>query len=273
MTQKELDDIISNDIYFQKRKNPTESELRLFLREVGYHCPLCGTELQSRKQKKPSLKRFQIAHIYPNRPTIDQYETLDGLERMGKSTEDFENKIALCLNCHPEQDFRTTKEDYLRLLEIKKMLLSHEGRHDALHDLSLEAEIAQVVEKICSIDFNQEPIPVAKKFRKNEFLFLAKIEGFVKFYYTYINQCFVERDGKEGFLFDNLSSEMKIAFGKLKVQSTSEQMDKSQIFASLVDWLKHQMVKNQIFSPSTDACEAVVAFFIQHCEVFDEISE
>ena len=274
MTQKELDNIIDNDTYFQKRKNPTQSEVRLFLREVDYHCPLCGTELQSRKQKKPDHKRFEIAHIYPNRPTVSQYETLLGLERLGTSTEDFENKIALCLNCHSEQDFQTTQEDYLKLLKVKKRYLSQEGQHEVLRDLSLEADITRVVREICSlvleqsIDLNYDPVPLPKKFQKDDRLLIAKIKGYVDYYYTYIQQRFIEHDGKEAFCFNNLSSEMKIAFTKLKIQSQSDQMDKSQVFTSLVEWIKHKTL-----SPSTDACEAVVAFFVQHCEVFDEISE
>ena len=123
MTQEELNKVIENDSYFQPRKQPSQTDLRFFLREVNHHCPLCGEELHSRKQRKQEQKRFEIAHIYPNRPTIAQYETLRGVERLGTSTEDFANKIALCLNCHPEQDFQTTKEDYMRLLKIKKNLL------------------------------------------------------------------------------------------------------------------------------------------------------
>ena len=64
-----FDNVLEADMYLEKRKNPNEAELRLFLREVDYHCPLCGKELQSLKQKKISEKQFQIAHIYPNRPT------------------------------------------------------------------------------------------------------------------------------------------------------------------------------------------------------------
>lgn len=52
MTQEELNRIIDSDSYFAARKDPSEAEIRLFLREVDFHCPLCGVELQSRQQKK-----------------------------------------------------------------------------------------------------------------------------------------------------------------------------------------------------------------------------
>ena len=125
MTQEELNRIIDSDSYFAARKDPSEAEIRLFLREVDFHCPLCSVELQSRQQKKPRHKRFEIAHIYPNRPTIEQYLALDGVERLGNNSESFENKIALCMTCHSTQDFHTTAEDYNRLLNIKNSAFYH----------------------------------------------------------------------------------------------------------------------------------------------------
>lgn len=119
MTQEELNQIIEDDSYLIARKDPSEAELRLFLREVNFHCPLCGKELQNRRQKKQRQKLFEIAHIYPNRPTLEQYSVLSGMERLGNNSETFENKIALCKNCHSTQDFHTTVEEYQRLLDIK----------------------------------------------------------------------------------------------------------------------------------------------------------
>ena len=63
MTQEELNAILDNDPYQQKRKEPTENEIRLFLREVNYHCPLCGKELQAKKQKKAN-RMFEIAQCH-----------------------------------------------------------------------------------------------------------------------------------------------------------------------------------------------------------------
>ena len=41
MTQEELNRIIDSDSYFTTRKDTSEAEIRLFLREVNFHCPLC----------------------------------------------------------------------------------------------------------------------------------------------------------------------------------------------------------------------------------------
>ena len=94
MSPEEFEEAKNNDAYLQTRKRNHDYEIRLFLHEVNFCCPLCGKLLQSRYQKKPAARRFEIAHIYPNSPTQKQYETLAGLERLGTTCEDFENKIA-----------------------------------------------------------------------------------------------------------------------------------------------------------------------------------
>ena len=61
MTKAELIQIVESDSYHKDRQNPTDAEIRLYLHEVNYHCPLCGKELQYRGQVKPDQKLFQIA--------------------------------------------------------------------------------------------------------------------------------------------------------------------------------------------------------------------
>ena len=44
--------------------------------------------------------------------------------------------------------------------------------------------------------------------------------------------------------------------------------EKAQIFEYMVKWIKERTnVKSQ------EACEAIVAYFVQNCEVFNEIAE
>lgn len=171
MNKEELDKILQNDPYHKKRENPTEADLRLFLLEVNNHCPLCGKLLQSKQQKKKEQKLFQIAHIYPNSPTIEQYNVLHTLDRLGKSSEDFENKIALCIDCHQTQDFHTTKQDYLELLNIKKNCLRNTALSETITTLGLEDEIKNLIKKIIHInekelvELNYAPVPLKNKFQ------------------------------------------------------------------------------------------------------------
>lgn len=73
---------IAADPYLKKRKAPTEAEQQLYLKEVSFSCPLCGKILRHKKQGKAN-KLYEIAHIFPNSPTEEQYELLSKLPRLG----------------------------------------------------------------------------------------------------------------------------------------------------------------------------------------------
>lgn len=267
---KDLTNILETDTYLQPRGKPTEAELRLFLREVNYHCPLCGKELQSRKQKKLGEKKFQIAHIYPNSPTDEQYHTLTGLERLGQNSESFENKIALCKDCHGTQDFHTTAQEYLRLIDIKKNCLRQTALHDATITLGLENEIENVISKISGLnesdksELNYIAVLITNKFIPGEMLLKSRITGYVMTYFTYIRDLFKNLEETSDFNFDILSGQIRACF--IKMDSTGA--NKSEIFESMVDW-----INNKTQNISKFACEAIISFFVQHCEVFYEITK
>ena len=270
MTQEDLNKILDSDPYHKNRKSPTDAEIRLFLREVDYHCPLCGKELQSRKQKKQTQKLFEIAHIYPNRPTSEQYTALNGLERLGDNSESFENKIALCKDCHSTQDYHTTPTEYLLLLQIKKRHLTETALDDTTKTLGLEKEIEYVIKKIPLLtedeiaELRYNPVLIANKFTHEEVLLKTKVLGYVCNFYLIIRDYFREIDGKNGFHLQVLSGQIRGCFIKMDAISN----EKAMIFDHLVKW-----IKNKTQSQSTEACEAVVSFFVQNCEVFNEISQ
>lgn len=260
---------IAADPYLKERKAPTEAEQQLYLKEVSFSCPLCGKALRHRKQGKAN-KLYEIAHIFPNRPTEEQYERLSELPRLGDNSESFENKIALCKDCHAQQDYHTTKEDYLNLLKKKQHFLQLTDLHEATLTMGLEQEIADVVKRVSFLhedeiaSLNYTPVRLTKKFTANELLLKNRIGMHVTNYYPYIRDCFKELEGINGFRLTALSLQIKSCF--IKMEGISD--NKSDIFDQLVDW-----VMSKTLSTSRDACEAVVSFFVQNCEVFHEITE
>ncbi|MCM1131039.1 MAG: HNH endonuclease [Roseburia sp.] len=270
MTDEEFLEEKSNDSYLVTRKKIEENETRLFLREVNYHCPICGKELQSRNQKKPAAKLFEIAHIFPNSPTKKQYEELKDAERLGENTESFENKIALCKDCHEIQDFHTTKRDYLDLLNKKKELLRLASLYDATKAMGLETEIEKIIDEIIHLSEKDmsslayTPVPLAKKFYDKEFLLKSKIAGYVSTYFPYIRELFKNMEGKNGFLFSVISKQIKACFEKMEVITN----DKIEIFNQMVDWILRKTT-----TTSREAGEIVISFFVQNCEVFHEITK
>ncbi|MFX4263693.1 ABC-three component system protein [Pelotomaculum propionicicum] len=261
---------INEDSYLQSRKNPTPAELRLFLLEADNHCPLCGKKLVSREQKKLEEKRFQIAHIYPNNPTAEQEKELRGLERLGSNSESFENRIALCKDCHGTQDYHTKADEYLDLVMIKKDLLRKTSLHDLAQPLGLEDEILEVVKKTINLsqeelsDLNYAAVPLVNKIENKEMLLKTKIQGYVTNYYLYIRDLFRNIEKSSNFNFEVISMQIRTCFIKLDAGGASQ----TEIYNAIVDW-----VNNRTLKVSLMACEAVVAFFVQNCEVFDEITK
>ncbi len=269
MLDKEFKSLLKADKYIIARKKPTEPECQLYLKEVDFCCPLCGKILRHRQQKK-SNKLYEIAHIFPNSPTKEQYEALYGLERLGNNSESFENRIALCKDCHDNQDFHTTKDDYLKLLTIKKNCLEKTKLDEATLSLGLEIQIADVINKLANINeeefvtLNYSPVKLTKKFLPSEILLKNSVMNDVTNYYPYIRDLFKEIENKNNFRFQVLSTQIKACY--LKMEGISK--DKALIFERIATW-----IGNETGSRSKQAIEAIVSFFVQNCEVFNEITE
>ena len=257
------------DSYLKPRENPTPAELRLFLLEVDNHCPLCGKELSSRKQKKLEEKKFQIAHIYPNSPTTEQEKELKGLERLGCNSESFKNRIALCKECHGTQDYQTKRDEYLNLVTIKKDILRKTSLRDFAQPMGLEDEIYDVVKRVVNISegelsaLNYEAVKLVNKINKKEILLKTKIQGYVTNYYLYIRDLFRDLEKSGDFNFEVMSMQIRACFIKMFCDGISQ----TEIFNALTDWLNNKTLKASLM-----ACEAIVSFFVQNCEVFYEIT-
>ena len=66
--------------------------------------------------------------------------------------------------------------------------------------------------------------------------------------------------------FDLIASEVNIVYKKLD----NGQLTQEEIVDQLAEWIRN---KSQVGSKFLRACHIVVAYFIQNCEVFREISE
>lgn len=270
MTKDEFKKLIESDPYHKDRKKITDAEIRLYLHEVDYHCPLCGKELQYRGQVKSGQKLFEIAHIYPNSPTLEQYQNLKGLRRLGNDCESFENKIALCLECHSTQDFHTTAQEYTKLLEIKERCLLETELDASIRSLNLEDQIVSVLQSLSTVtdeelsELTFDPKQLANKFYTNEGAIKRKIQNYVLEYYPFMRDVLKDMDGKNGFHQNILAEQIRSCF--IKMHDITQ--DKELIFQHMVHW-----IKTKTRSTYSSACEAVVSFVVQNCEVFYEIAE
>jgi hypothetical protein len=247
-----------------ERAANTDYEEVMYLREVDFSCPLCGKKLFGKSKKE---KIFEIAHIFPHSPTLTEKIILNGVELLGNDSESFENKIALCKICHRKYDNGKTIEEYNRLVELKKKLFSIQKSNDKLSLQYLEDEIIKVLKSVSLITDEQlaeinefKALRIDNKIYQKYTLLRRKVKRYVSDYYLFIEGALRNLD-VEGKKFKLIASQFRTAYLSC---DTDNQDD---IFNRLVRWVK---AKNVLLDE--DACAIVVSFFIQNCEVYDEIT-
>ncbi|MBQ4437887.1 HNH endonuclease [bacterium] len=256
------------NLYVEQRKKPTPNEDMQYILEVGGKCPLCGKYLLKDKNGR-STKLFQIAHIYPNSPTSAEAIELNGVEQLGKNSEDFENKIALCKECHGYYDDHKTREEYLKLLDIKKKLLQSIEATKLLSDQSIEDDIFSIINALANISgetvkLEINALKISEKLDDTYLLLKKKVEMNVIYYFLFIKEQFkiLDQQGKSNFQV--IASQVRVAF--LQAEKVLNN-NKDAIFKHLCNWLQSKVPDSKI-----EACEAVISYFIQNCEVFHEIA-
>lgn len=261
----------NDDEYLVERIKITPQMSIKYLLEVDGCCPKCGKYLLRNKKDLPH-KEYEIAHIYPNSPIQKEKDELDGLERLGENCEDFKNKIALCRSCHRYYDDNKTKEEYLELVAIKKQLLKKEDTKKKISKVEIEEDIRLIIkdisnvsgEKIANIKLEYKALKISRKIEDKYLMLKCKVSSYACNYYNFIRETFRNYE-KQGIVdFDIVAQQVKLAF--ISCAKTND--DKSDIFNLMVEW-----VKSKTQNSSTEACEVLISFFIQDCEVFDEIAK
>lgn len=270
---KKGDELLENEVdeYLVDRIAITDNMSLEHLLEVNGYCPKCGKYLL--RAKGSSIhKEYEIAHIYPNSPTKKEKEELKGLERLGENCEDFKNKIALCRSCHRYYDDNKNKDEYIELVKIKKQLINKASTKKKISKVEIEEEIRLIIkeisnvsgEEIANIKLEYKALKISKKIEDKYLMLKCKVSSFACNYYNFIRETFRNYE-KQGIVdFDIVAKQVNLAFTNCaKIND-----DKGDIFNLMVEW-----VKSKTQNSSTEACEVLVSFFIQDCEVFDEITK
>lgn len=228
-----------------------ENHSSLFVETRGY-CPNdgCGSPLFISKNGMRHL-RYKVTSI------------------KSSMTHTFDNLIALCPKCADEYNLSRTPESAKRLAEIKQTLAKEASALESISEIQLETEISNVLQSIVTvpqdklIPLNYEPVMVTNKIHKENSMLLRKTLYNVTTYFAFVKDLF-QQLSKEGKLrFDTFAMEVKLCYLKVKDDGLSQQ----QIYDILIEWLRTNT------NGSRDACDVVISYFVQNCEVFDEIAK
>lgn len=260
---------VPDDPYLKERDAIPMHEELLHLEEVNHQCPLCGKFLTSRGSIKVN-KNYQIAHIYPNKPSEHDKKVLKDVERMGDCCESFENKIALCKDHHWDFDQNKTVEAYNSLLEIKKTLMANSSVKKELSMIRIEEELSTVIHKLVSLTDDQmkgtlslEALAVESKIEKEHLLLLNRVKNEVTTYYLTIQDMLKTECAAQGKKFNTLCAQIKYIYEKC----SDTLKTKEDIFEGITKWLVSQT------GCSEDSCHVIASYFVQNCEIYEKFSK
>ena len=242
-----------------------DSDLYLLM-EVNSLCPSCGKPLVSEKNSN-SLSAYKITDIIPLRPSAAQVAELG--EMIDINPNPSNNKIALCLECANRYNSHTTRDECAQLIDIKERLHRNYVALGSLDKIYLEEQIEAVIRKIDGVPLEQlSDTLIYNALRVREKIsnppLIIKTEGFVVPYYGFIKSIFSQLE-REGILnFEDVANDVQRSYRRLH----SLGLTQDEIFMQLVDWFKRKTNAQNVL-----ACEIIVAFFVQNCEVFHAITQ
>ena len=244
----------------------SDNEKMVLYNEVNGRCPICGKSLTHTK-KRQIIKMFEVAHIYPANPLPEETELLKIEEYLSEDINSLDNVIAVCRICHKKFDTPRTVEEYRSWVRLKKKLLQDAKLKNTYALFNVEEEIAEILKNLNDESLEEELVRLSYESLKIEqkanetlpFAIKRTIKNDVVDYFDYIHKIFIEMDKVTPYKFDTLAAQIKGFYCKTMQINPNQEF----VYASLVDWLNEKTN-----SYSKRACEIVIAFFIQDCEVF-----
>lgn len=185
------------------------------------------------------------------------------------SDDDTENLIALCPNCCATYSAMRTAETLSRMKEIKKELVQAYEAREIAGDQTVQDAVGLVVAKIpklsrpVNVDLNYNPVTVRQKIAISNEMLYSKAQMHVNMYYPAVNEAFREMSTEGKLRFSQFSLQVRAIF--LGLQEKEYTQDK--IYYELTKWLFDATNENW------SACEVVISYFIQKCEVFDAVAQ
>lgn len=185
--------------------------------------------------------------------------------------------VELCLEFENELGVSTKQDIARKICSLFRTILNNsQNTNIGLSTpktccIDLENEIAEVIKKIANTPpkdldaiLQYEPYNVDKKIENKNIILKNDVRNYVIKYYSYIEDLFKEMSKQDTTMFDRLAKEIKYKSDNLIKENTPQE----EVFNRLVNWLKNKATTTQ-----DTACRIIIAFFVQNCEVFHEITE
>lgn len=151
----------------------------------------------------------------------------------------------------------------------RPMKISKQVADSDIDVVHIEKDLNVIIEGLSKISNTQlvalkfAAVDLSNKIEDSNGNLLGKVNWLVNTYYYYIENLFKRNETIQGNTFKLIAAEVALKYRKISGKDANNQ---NQIFESMVNWLKSNFP-----AASREACEIVISFFIQNCEVFDEL--
>ncbi len=185
------------------------------------------------------------------------------------SPEDASNLIALCPKCSDYYSQSPSPEEIKRMQIIKQEIVRQEESREVAADIKIETGIRIVLQRIAEADdsalikLNYTPQMVIDKITEDNKALRRKVLGYVISYFKFTTGVFQELDVEGKLRFDKVAAQIRNCY----VSENDKGRSQPEIFDALVNWLMGMTHEERT------PCEAVIAYFVQSCEVFDAIAK
>ncbi len=249
-----------------RRQYSQAEELDLTTQVEGY-CPLCDSALFYQKGSK-RYKGFQLAHIYPLNPTLQEVKELEGVDLLSQDVNHPDNITPLCLQCHGQFDKPRTREEYEHLASVKRMVLSKALQRALRNENQLELEIGVIIAKLHESELEKADVALALDAKKADdkfdstlpLLTRRKIKRAIEDYYNLVKREFRELERRDPTASELIFRQVRIFYLKQKQLG----LPQATVYKNIVEW-----VQLKSGASTLEAAEIVTSFFVQNCEVFE----
>jgi hypothetical protein len=176
------------------------------------------------------------------------------------------SEMLLCFECSASVEHSDSAKS--QAMEVKKVLQTRCETRDAVSNERLKCEVQELLERLQDVspeeaDLRYTPLKIEKKVSDN--LLRRKIRGFLADgMYDAVNSSIENLAAENRMNVRTLSTSIRRVFEDAN-DTTDNQ---SQIFSALTNRLVAKAGQKYF-----EACELLVSYFVQRCEVFNEITE
>ena len=214
--------------------------------------------------KGQAVKKYRITQVFPAELKEETAAEFADIYPMPIKLDAPDNLIALDEDCAERYLLNPTAKEYTKLHEIKIQLTKNYAAKLAVNGVQLEDDIRTILNALGTIknaselvELEYEALRIDEKFDAENFILKNETQMQVVTYYRYIEKVFSNSNAD----FDMIASEIKVSSMKLERAGLSQ----SDVIRQLSEWIRN---KAGLGTESLLACNIVVSFFIQNCEVF-----